>query len=608
MELNLNNSSLENQVAFLKNLFDTIPYPIFVKNTKLEYIYANRICEEKNGFEPGGLNGKTDAELWEGKIQLVEEYNLDDFALISSKKGCKKLVPVITENEIFYSLLTKEPIFDENQNVIGILGLFSTLDLNISRRTLYNINGYDENDNCLLFDYVYDQNMFIVVKKLAGFDSFHKKKLTLDEIIAMKLIYEEDLYIIGDLFNSIDAGNKFYHGLIRLYDDNRNVVVCNFETSCFFEDGLNPSRIIGSIQPIKEEQIISEKIKIDIELVKDQLISMFGKSYDICMYINPDYKYYQILHAADLFADFDQSGDWNSFVEIMYERLHPSDYGVLKNIFQEVDDSLSAKELKRKREFRFLDKSEEYKWKAFEISKIETSEIGGYLLSFQDVTDAVLEREERTLTDMNNELIDVLSTVVEFRDTESGEHIARIKEFTRILLNQANKVYDDVEFSHEEIEIISNAAAMHDIGKIAISDKILLKNGKLTPEEFDEMKLHTIRGCDILEKMTNIQAQNYYKYGYEICRHHHERYDGKGYPDGLVGDEIPLESQIVSVADVFDALTSKRCYKPAYSCEKALDMINNGECGVFSEKMLECVNSAKKYLFECANRQYKIDV
>jgi putative two-component system response regulator len=108
--------------------------------------------------------------------------------------------------------------------------------------------------------------------------------------------------------------------------------------------------------------------------------------------------------------------------------------------------------------------------------------------------------------------------------------------------------------------------------------------------------------------MTNIQAQNYYKYGYEICRHHHERYDGKGYPDGLVGDEIPLESQIVSVADVFDALTSKRCYKPAYSCEKALDMINNGECGVFSEKMLECVNSAKNHLFKCANRQYKIDV
>ena len=120
MELNLNNSSLENQVAFLKNLFDTIPYPIFVKNTKLEYIYANRICEEKNGFEPGGLNGKTDAELWEGKIQLVEEYNLADFALISSKKGCKKLVPVITENEIFYSYRMNRVVIKNCRQIIKL--------------------------------------------------------------------------------------------------------------------------------------------------------------------------------------------------------------------------------------------------------------------------------------------------------------------------------------------------------------------------------------------------------------------------------------------------------------------------------------------------------
>ena len=604
MELNLKDSSLENQIELLKNIFDTIPYPLFIKNTKLEYVYANKICEEKNGVGPGGLFGKTDADLWKQSPQLVDEYVNSDFAIIKNKKGYSKLIPIFTDKEIFYSILNKEPILDENQNVIGILGIFSNMDHNISRRTLYHINGYDENDNCLLFDYIYDQNKFIVVKRIPNFDSFYRQVMTLDELINLKLIHEEDFHIVGDFFNAIDQGNKVYHSLIRLYDDNRNVVFCNFEATCFFDKDNNPSRIIGSIQPLKEESLREEKLQIDVENAKEMLISMFSKSYDVCIYINPDLNYYQIIHAADLFADFDSCGEWNSFVEIMYERLHPSDYGVLKNIFQEVDDNKDASVSKRKREFRYQDKRGFYNWKSFVILKIDNSKIGGYILSFYDVTDAVLEREQRTLTDMNNELIDVLSTVVEFRDMESGEHIARIKEFTRILLNQANKVYENVDFSHEQIEIISNAAAMHDIGKIAISDKILLKNGKLTPEEYDEMKLHTVKGCDILEKMTNIQAQSYYKYGYEICRHHHERYDGKGYPDGLVGDQIPLESQIVSVADVFDALTSKRCYKPAFSCEKALEMINNGECGAFSKKMLECVNAAKDSLFECANRQY----
>ena len=116
------------------------------------------------------------------------------------------------------------------------------------------------------------------------------------------------------------------------------------------------------------------------------------------------------------------------------------------------------------------------------------------------------------------------------------------------------------------------------------------------------MKLHTVKGCDILQKMTNIQEKSYFKYSYEICRHHHERYDGKGYPDGLVGDQIPLEAQIVSVADVFDALTSVRCYKPAYSCEKALQMIIDGECGVFSDKILQSLNEVKESFFVYVNK------
>lgn len=601
MELNLTSGSLEEQINFLKTIFDSIPFPIFIKNLNLEYVYTNRICAEKNGVKPEELVGKSDADLWYESLPLVDEYNENDLILIKTKKGFNKMIPIFTEKEIFYSLLTEEPLFDKNQNVVGIVGIFSDVDLNTSRRTLYNIEGYDENDNCMLFDYVYDQSKFIVVKKIPGFLSFYRPKLTIEEILNMKFIYEEDLYVVERFFNSFEEKKQVSHFLLRIYDDNKNIVPCAFEASCFFDKDGNPSRILGSIQPLKNEELKKEKIKIDLEQAKKQLFTLFSATYDISVYVNPDFDYYQILHSVDLFAKFQQKGDWNSFIEIMYERLHPRDCGVLKNIFSELNFENGISSVKAKKEFRYLDDDGHYRWKAFQIDKIKSGTSDGFILSFYDVTDAVLEREQRTIRDMNNELIDILSTVVEFRDTESGEHINRIKEFTRILLNQVNKVYG-LEYTNSQIEVISNAAAMHDIGKIAISDKILLKPGKLTPDEYEQMKLHTIKGCDILQKMTNIQEKSYFQYSYEICRHHHERYDGKGYPDGLVGEQIPLEAQIVSVADVFDALTSNRCYKPAYPCEKALQMINNGECGVFSEKMLQCLNSAKDSLIEYANR------
>lgn len=187
---------------------------------------------------------------------------------------------------------------------------------------------------------------------------------------------------------------------------------------------------------------------------------------------------------------------------------------------------------------------------------------------------------------------------------ESGDHINRIKGFTKILLKYVNEMYEDVDYSPETMEVISSAAAMHDVGKIAIPDSILLKPGKLTPEEFNEMKQHTVKGCEILDSMATLQDENYSKYSYEICRYHHERYDGKGYPDGLKGDEIPLAAQIVSVADVYDALISKRVYKDAYSVEEAYQMILNGECGVFSPKLMECFTRAQKEMEEFSYQQF----
>ena len=169
MELNLTSGSLEEQINFLKTIFDSIPFPIFIKNLNLEYVYTNRICAEKNGVKPEDLVGKRDADLWYESLPLVDEYNENDLKLIKTKKGFNKMIPIFTEKEIFYSLLTEEPLFDKNQNVVGIVGIFSDVDLNSSRRTLYNIEGYDENNNCMLFDYVYDQGKFIVVKKISQY-------------------------------------------------------------------------------------------------------------------------------------------------------------------------------------------------------------------------------------------------------------------------------------------------------------------------------------------------------------------------------------------------------------------------------------------------------
>lgn len=207
----------------------------------------------------------------------------------------------------------------------------------------------------------------------------------------------------------------------------------------------------------------------------------------------------------------------------------------------------------------------------------------------------MLEKQSLRLKQTNQFVIDALSTTVEFRNFESGTHIKRIRILTRILLEELKH---DFELTSENIEVISNASAVHDIGKIAIPDRILLKAGPHTPEEFEIMKTHTTRGCEILASLDYMQDREYYTYCYEICRHHHERWDGRGYPDKLKGDEIPIWAQATSLADVYDALTSKRVYKDAYTHEEAVNMIIRGECGVFNPRLMELFVRIKDTLYD----------
>ena len=200
------------------------------------------------------------------------------------------------------------------------------------------------------------------------------------------------------------------------------------------------------------------------------------------------------------------------------------------------------------------------------------------------ITEQVYRREKS-----NRLMTGILSHIVEFRNAESGPHVQHIQPVSELLLRQLARKTDRYTLTEDDIALISTASALHDIGKISIPDSILNKPGKLTAEEFEVVKTHAAVGASILQNLPMTQDEPLIQVAYQICRWHHERYDGHGYPDGLVGDQIPITAQVVSLADVYDALTGERCYKKAYPHETAVRMIQNGECGVFNPLLIECL-------------------
>ena len=215
------------------------------------------------------------------------------------------------------------------------------------------------------------------------------------------------------------------------------------------------------------------------------------------------------------------------------------------------------------------------------------------------VADQIYEKEKN-----NRMMVGILSQIVEFRNGESGPHVLHIQTLTRLLLERLVQKTGQYGLSWSEQYMISMASALHDIGKIGIDEKILNKPGKLTKEEFDIMKTHTLIGAAMLENLKMYQGEILLEVAYQICRWHHERYDGKGYPDGLVGEEIPISAQVVSLADAYDALISDRVYKKAYSHEQAVKMILNGECGAFNPVLLECLTDIQDHLKEVVNSDF----
>ena len=215
------------------------------------------------------------------------------------------------------------------------------------------------------------------------------------------------------------------------------------------------------------------------------------------------------------------------------------------------------------------------------------------------VTEQIMEKERS-----NFQMVEILSNVVEFRNGESGLHVRHVRAITDVLLQALRRRCPQYNLTPAKIAVITNASALHDIGKISIDEKILNKPSRLTPEEFEIIKTHTVTGARMLEETPQQGEDNdsFLHVAHDICRWHHERYDGCGYPDGLKGEEIPISAQVVALADVYDALTATRVYKPAYPPEQALKMILAGECGAFNPDLLGCLQ-------ECANRlQRELDL
>jgi HD-GYP domain-containing protein (c-di-GMP phosphodiesterase class II) len=212
------------------------------------------------------------------------------------------------------------------------------------------------------------------------------------------------------------------------------------------------------------------------------------------------------------------------------------------------------------------------------------------------VESQVYEREN-----INNAMVNIFSDVIETRNQESGNHTLNVQVITGLLLNRLVEISDRYMLSKSDVSLITTLSALHDIGKIKIPEAVLNKPGKLDAEEWALMQSHTTEGDAILSNPSLDQDSAFVKTARSICRSHHEKYDGHGYPDGLSGDAIPIAAQVVSIADVYDALTSERCYKPAFTHDKAIEMITGGECGAFNPLLLTCLMDISENLKELAH-------
>lgn len=213
--------------------------------------------------------------------------------------------------------------------------------------------------------------------------------------------------------------------------------------------------------------------------------------------------------------------------------------------------------------------------------------------SYKNRLEDMVRQQMRHLEAMHDRILEVMCGVVESKEEESPEHITNVKRYTRMLAEKLSEKYQEYELDDKRIELITKGSVLHDIGKVAIDDSVLKKTTRLTEDELRLLQSHTTKGSEMVQEMADIQDEEYLKVCYDICRYHHEKYDGRGYPDGLKGEEIPIAAQIVGLADTYDKLTSDNIRRRAYGNKEAVQMILDGECGEFSPKLMACFAEIK---------------
>ena len=361
------------------------------------------------------------------------------------------------------------------------------------------------------------------------------------------------------------------------------IIVSAWENVLF--SGVFFGLIIGKVTMNEKEKIL---IADDSAMNRAILTEMLGDGYEILEAENGR----QAVSIMQTNVDIDLL-----LLDIMMPEMDGFDVLAMMNKYHWIDDipviMISAENASSYVERAYDLGATDYISRPFDMAVVRRRVINTLMLYTKQkrlvrlVAEQVYEKEKS-----NSTMINILSHIVEFRNGESGLHVLHIQTATGILLRTLVRKTDKYNLNAADIPLISTASALHDIGKINIPESILNKPGKLTKEEFDTMKAHTTTGAEILDKLPFQQESPLVKTAYAICRWHHERWDGRGYPDGLKGEDIPIAAQVVAMADIYDALTSERCYKKAFAHDTALEMILNGECGQFNPLLLECLTDA----------------
>ncbi len=350
--------------------------------------------------------------------------------------------------------------------------------------------------------------------------------------------------------------------------------------------------VVGTFIDI-DERVRTERANNEINVQLTRLVGgLFEKIYEFDL--DRDV-IYTIDKVEDRFRKESESVPFSAFVNRLIEEgaVDPKDIDDYRNVLKK--GFLERKTLAGNYEMDLHYKrpgSSEYSWFSLLISHISGSR---YMLFMRDTSEIQSMRKknadyEETLkfSDYNQQLLETVANLVEFRNLETGAHITHVKAITRILMEAAAELCPEYEISKADINLYSEAAILHDIGKIVVPDAILNKPGKLTDDEMEILRRHTIDGEKIIDRLTMPGQEELHACFKDVARHHHERWDGHGYPDGTVGDEIPFGTQAVGIADVYDALVSPRSYKEGLPADKAIEMIYAGEAGQFNPKLLEC--------------------